>query len=142
VIRRLLTLGIAVVGVVLLALHGFASACTCAQPASVEEGLSRADSVFLGLVERFELSEYGRVATLRVRRVWKGREAPRIEIITGRGDADCGFHFIAGIDYLVFAKEDPSGALHTTICTRTKTASGEAVEDLKSLGPGTPLDWR
>jgi hypothetical protein len=27
----------------------------------------------------------------------------------------------------------------TFVCTRTKQASGESVEDLRELGPGTPL---
>ncbi len=130
-----------VVGAGLLALQGSATACTCAQPVSVEEGLKRADAVFLGLVERFELKDYGRVATFRVRRVWKGPEESRVRVSTG-GGADCGFHFVAGIDYLVFAKVNASGRLHSTICTRTKIASGEAVDDLKALGPGTPLGGR
>jgi hypothetical protein len=101
--------------------------------------VKQADAVFVGLVERFELKDHGRVATLRVRTVWKGPKVTRIEVATGGGDADCGFHFIVGIDYLVFAREDISGTLHTTICTRTKQASGETVDDLKTLGPGSPV---
>lgn len=133
-VRRLVS-GI-FVGAVLLALPGSAFGCTCAQPVSVSEALARADAVFLGLVERFELKDHHRVATFRVRRVWKGPEEARMRVTTGGGDADCGFHFIAGLEYLVFAHEDASGTLITTICTRTKPASGEAVADLGELGPG------
>ena len=121
-------------GIPLLAL-----ACTCAQPVSVQEGLKQADAVFLGLVERFELKDSGRVATFRVRRVWKGPEVHRVQVATGGGDGDCGYHFIAGMEYLVFAHRDASDTLRTSICTRTKQASGEAVDDLKALGPGTPV---
>jgi len=132
-----------VVGIVLsaglLALHSMAFACTCAQPFSVQEGLKHADAVFLGLVERFELEGSRRMATFRVRRVWKGPETSRIQVATGGGDGDCGYHFIAGVEYLVFAHRDASDALRTSICTRTKQASGEAVDDLKALGPGAPL---
>ena len=116
-----------------------AFACTCAQPVSVQEGLKQADAVFVGLVERFELRDSGRVATFRVRRAWKGLEAHRIQVATGGGDGDCGYHFIAGMEYLVFAHRDASDTLRTSICTRTKQASGEAVDDLKALGPGTSL---
>ena len=116
-----------------------ALACTCAQPSSVQEGLKQADAVFLGLVERFELKGSGRVATFRVRRVWKGTDAPRIRVTTGGGDGDCGYHFIVGMEYLVFARQGTWNTLQTNICTRTKRASGEAVDDLKALGPGTPL---
>ena len=135
-----------VVGIVLsaglLALHSMAFACTCAQPVSVQEGLRQADAVFVGLVERFELRDSGRVATFRVRRAWKGLEAHRIQVATGGGDGDCGYHFIAGVEYLVFAHRDASDALRTSICTRTKQASGEAVDDLKALGDGAPISGR
>ncbi len=136
--RRALVMGI-VVGAGLLAPQELALACTCAQPPSVQEGLKQADAVFLGLVERFELVGSGRVATFRVRRVWKGPEASRIRVTTGGGDGDCGYHFIAGMEYLVFARQGAWNTLQTNICTRTNRASGEAVDDLKALGPGTPL---
>ena len=116
-----------------------ALACTCAQPVSVQEGLKQAEAVFVGLVERFELRDSGRVATFRVRRVWKGPKTQRIQVATGGGDGDCGYHFIAGVEYLVFAHRDASDTLRTSICTRTKQASGEAVDDLKALGSGTPV---
>jgi hypothetical protein len=132
-----------VVGIVvsawLIGLQGLTLACTCAQPSSVQEGLKQADAVFLGLVERFELVGSGRVATFRVRRVWKGPEASRIRVSTGGGDGDCGYHFIVGMEYLVFARQGAWNTLQTNICTRTKRASGEAVDDLKALGPGTSL---
>jgi len=116
-----------------------ALACTCAQPASVQEGLQRADAVFAGLVERFELKGSGRLATFRVHTVWKGPETHRIQVATGGGDGDCGYHFIAGVEYLVFAHRGASDTLQTSICSRTKQASGEAVDDLKALGSGTPV---
>lgn len=135
-----------VVGIVLsaglLALHSMALACTCAQPASVQEGLKQADAVFLGLVERFELKGSGRLATFRVHTVWKGPEASRVRVSTGGGDGDCGNHFIVGVKYLVFARQGAWNTLQTNICTRTKQASGQAVDDLKALGPGTPVTGR
>src|SRR5574341_1514226 len=123
----------------LLGLQGLAFACTCAQPASVQDGLKQADAVFLGLVERFELKGTGRIATFRVHTVWKGPEASRVRVSTGGGDGDCGYHFIAGVEYLVLAHRGASDSLQTSICSRTKPASGEAVDDLKALGPGAPL---
>jgi len=138
---RALMLFIAIItgipGIPLLAL-----ACTCAQPASVQEGLKQADAVFLGLVERFELKGSGRLATFRVHTVWKGPEASRVRVSTGGGDGDCGYHFIVGVKYLVFARQGAWNTLQTNICTRTKQASGEAVDDLKALGPGTPVTGR
>lgn len=126
----------------LLGLQGLALACTCAQPASVQEGLQQADGVFAGLVERFELKGSGRVATFRVRRVWKGPKTHHVQVATGGGDGDCGYHFIVGIEYLVFARQGPWNMLQTSICSRTKQASGEAVDDLKALGDGVPISGR
>jgi hypothetical protein len=60
-------------------------------------------------------------------------------VSTGGGDGDCGYHFIVGVKYLVFARQDAWNTLQTNICTLTKQASGEAVDDLKALGPGTPV---
>jgi hypothetical protein len=104
--------------------------------------LKQADAVFLGLVERFELKGSGRLATFRVHTVWKGPEAFRVRVSTGGGDGDCGYHFIVGIEYIVFAHQTGRNRLETSICTRTKQASGEAVDDLKALGPGTPVTGR
>jgi hypothetical protein len=139
--RTVSVLAIPVIAGILGLPHG-ALACTCAQPISVQEGLTQADAVFVGLVERFELRDSGRVATFRVRRAWKGLEAHRIQVATGGGDGDCGYHFIAGVEYLVFAHRDASDTLRTSICTRTKQASGEAVDDLKALGDGAPISGR
>src|SRR5574341_170856 len=139
--RTVLVLAIAVIAG-LLGLPHRALACTCAQPSTVQEGLQRAHSVFAGLAERFELEGSRRMATFRVRRVWKGPESSRVQVATGGGDGDCGYHFIVGIEYIVFAHQSGRNRLETSICTRTKQASGEAVDDLKALGPGVPISER
>ena len=139
--RSVLVLAIAVIAG-LLGLPHRALACTCAQPSTVQEGLQQADAVFRGLVERFELRDSGRVATFRVHTVWKGPEASRVRVSTGGGDGDCGYHFIVGVKHLVFARQGAWNTLQTNICTRTKRASGETVDDLKALGPGTPVTGR
>ena len=136
--RWLVALGM-VLSMGVLGLQDVVLACTCAQPASVQEGLKQADAVFLGLVERFEMKGSGRIATFRVRTVWKGPEASRLDVATGGGDGDCGYHFNVGIEYMVFAHRGASDTLQTSICSRTKQASGEAVDDLKALGSGTPV---
>ena len=125
-------------GTALLALPAPARACTCAQPAVPREGLERADRVFLGKVERFEVKGGKRLATFRVATVWKGPLEARVAVATGGGDADCGVHFVAGLDYLVYASRGTAAAIETSICTRTAPRKG-AREDLEALGPGTPV---
>ncbi len=114
----------------------------CAQPATPQEGLKRSDAVFLGLVERFEIKGTKRVATVRVKTVWKGSVTSRVRVTTGHDDGDCGFHFIAGLEYVIYATRGAFNALETNMCSRTIHASGEAAEDLKALGPGTSIATR
>jgi hypothetical protein len=53
-----------------------------------------------------------------------------IEIRTGFGDADCGYTFKTGENYVVYAFKNAAGQLETTICSRTRPLA-LAAEDLK-----------
>jgi hypothetical protein len=44
-------------------------------------------------------------------------------------DADCGFRFVVGETYIVYGSKDDSGLLRTSICTRTRRASGHGEAD-------------
>ncbi|MET0850431.1 MAG: hypothetical protein ABW020_04795 [Candidatus Rokuibacteriota bacterium] len=120
----------------LLALPSLAIACTCAQPPTPQAGLESAERVFLGVVERFEVEGARRVATFRVGTVWKGPRQARITVTTGGGDGDCGVHFVAGREYLVYAGQGRQARLETSICTRTAWIK-DARDDMRSLGPGS-----
>ena len=122
----------------LCALPAPAIACTCAAPPTPQAGLERAERVFLGVVERFEVDGARRVATVRVDTVWKGPQQARLTVTTGGGDGDCGVHFVAGREYVVYARQDAQGRLATSTCTRTAWIK-DAREDVQSLGPGTPV---
>lgn len=60
----------------------------------------------------------------------KGRK--RVTIYSGTGGGDCGYWFLRGEHYLVYAYGDSGKALSTNICTRTRPMSS-AGEDLKFL---------
>lgn len=77
------------------------------------------------------LSPSARVVRLQVRDVLSGVPVgqTQIEIVTGLGDADCGYRFQVGTDYVVYAYQDGQGRLATGICTRTRPLT-EAAEDL------------
>lgn len=134
---RALGAGLAL-GTAAIALPAPALACTCAAPATVSAARDRADRVFLGAVERFEVAGARRVATFRVSTVWKGPADARLRVTTGAGDGDCGVHFVAGLEYLVFAGAGTAGEPETSICSRTAPRR-EARDDLNTLGPGTPV---
>lgn len=108
-----------------------ARACFCEQP-PVEQALGRSAAVFVGKVvgaemQRTETDESGNQVTYDVREVYLEVEeafrgakvGDRITIHSGWSGGDCGFWFLRGKRYLVYAGESSSGRLHTSICSRT-----------------------
>jgi len=104
--------------------------------------------VFSGTVvtveDAFRESEYGHIPNIRVvvelDRVWKGCEAVegeerprRVDLVTGSGGGDCGYHFEAGKRYLVYAYEGSDGVLTTGTCSRTSNLE-HAADDVAALG--------
>ncbi|HET9906155.1 MAG TPA: hypothetical protein VFQ23_05930 [Anaerolineales bacterium] len=76
---------------------------------------------------------------------WKGVEKTLVEVNTGRGDSDCGYSFVNGQEYLIyanFAYGIPDNYWVTSICTRNAMLH-DASEDLKYLNslPELPLKF-
>lgn len=122
-----------------------ASACSCANLPSVEEEFERSKAVFSGKVvdikEKLSLKGYTTKSILfEVTNTWKGVEQSQIIITTGQGGGDCGYNFIKGEEYLVYANETimyGAKSLVSTICNRTGVLSSSQ-EDLEILGEGQP----
>lgn len=121
-----------------------AYACSCAQPLSVEEELSRSTEVFAGRVlkvkeQRSMDGSMTKAALFEVIEIWKGGSESQIIIHTGSGGGDCGVHFEEGEEYLVYAYPSTmygdKETLITIICDRTKELV-QAQEDLAILGEG------
>jgi len=123
-----------------------ADACSCASPQPPEAALEEADAVFLGTIEKFEIEppvatspgEGHRIATIRVRRVWRGVQRPVVQVVTALYGGICGYDFIVGDDYLIYASRTKDERLSTGLCSRTRPEH-DSGEDLKALGPGTPV---
>ena len=106
--------------------------CSCKTTVTAEEMRDRASTIVLGTVVADSAAmldfhgdgrRYGaRVVTLVVGARWKGAEADTLRIRTGRGGGDCGFHFLVGESYLVFAS-GRDDALWTGICWPTARAA-------------------
>jgi len=127
-------------------------ACTCAAPESPATGFAHADAVFVGtvtgisgqapapsLLDRLRSwvglpvtgAFFARQLSVRVSDSWKGVTTADIEIHTGFGDADCGYNFRVGSQYVIYATKGQTG-FETSICLRTiEVASGAA--DLQYL---------
>ncbi len=129
---------------ILVACGTVAYACSCAPPPPPKESLEAASAVFSGKVLKIEdAGEFERAVTLEVKSIWKGVAAKTVTIRTASDGAICGYSFVKGKSYLVYAREIKQGEgdeaeklLTTNICSRT-TPLEAAEEDLKALGAGT-----
>jgi hypothetical protein len=120
-----------------------AAACSCAPPGPPRAELERADAVFAGTALDFQTGmrrvgatfmEEPRIFRLRVVAAWKAASAETVIVRTGSGGGDCGYDFMLGDTYVVYAhRVGESDTLATSICTRTEPIE-RADEDLKELG--------
>lgn len=136
-----------------------ASACSCAMPGTPQQEFVRADAVFTGrvvgsgtnlfrTVQNF-LAQYipfipyhfrgSRTFTFHVTQSWKGISQSTVTISTGFGDADCGYSFSTGTDYVIYAYHTGS-EYSANICSRTAPTS-QAPQDIAYLNtlPFLPL---
>ena len=126
--------------VVVLVLFSFAiaNACDCVASGPPCEAFWTADAVFAATVRSKSIitidSEVNRneqqvAVKLLVEDVFRGGLGGNdVEVLTGMGGGDCGYNFVKGQRYLVYAHER-RGRLYATICSRTKLLI-EAGEDL------------
>jgi hypothetical protein len=118
-----------------------AYACSCIPPAPPLESMANSDAVFSGKVMRIDSDEAPIInsadpvkVVFNVSRVWKGPEEGAIALSTARESASCGYNFVVGEEYLVYANNSETG-LTTGLCNRTMPLSS-AGEDLAALGEG------
>jgi len=116
-------------------------ACSCIPPSPPLESLAGSDAVFAGKVVRIEKEDGIIISSadpvkvvFAVSQVWKGEEKAEIDLTTARDSASCGYDFIVGVEYLVYANNSETG-LTTGLCSRTMSLS-MADEDLAALGEG------
>ena len=117
-----------------------ASACSCPASGPPCQAAWSADAVFTGTVKSIEPIEDSdrppglrsvRV-TLNVEQGFIGATSRVIEVTTGAGGGDCGYRFVAGRRYIVYANKHDTGGLVTGICNRTRPIEG-ADEDVRYL---------
>jgi len=125
-----------------------AHACECvgrreSREVTIAREFKLADAVFAGRVVRVGPRlepEWQHAVVFRVDRVWKGDSVTTHTIYTADVRGTCGFDFIPGQHYLVFAENVPVwGGLATSICMLT-TATKKAGDILAVIGDGTPVD--
>ena len=126
--------------------YDVAVACSCKPSPPPAEALKEARAVFTG--EAIRVREPGTTAVrnrrgkivahkvtlgaevrFKVIKVWKGLTRSVVTVY----DGPCGFGFVKGGRYLVYAYGD--GRLGTSMCSRTKSIDA-AQQDLTALGEG------
>src|ERR1051326_1835464 len=129
-----------------------AEACSCAGGSSPCHEYGRVAAVFVGTpiavrtVPRpanSDSEEYWapRTFTFSVETSFLGLAATAADVSTGLGGGDCGYDFILGRRYVVYAyKSAKNGRLSTSICTRTNPfeKANEDIEFLRSLESRRP----
>jgi hypothetical protein len=118
--------------------------CSCGGESPPCEAFGSATAVFIGRVtgakeQRRQKNEDGTTSTYQVGEIYfaveqsfLGAKGSTAVIHSGTGGGDCGYWFIKGERYLVYAYGDSMESLGTGICTRTRPLS-EAEEDLSFL---------
>jgi len=133
-LKRFFVIGVAALAIIIFNLHE-ARACSCLPPPPPAKAFAEADAVFIGKVVSFELTGdafSSRLAKFSITKIWKGERSAVSEILTANNSAACGYEFLIGESYIIYAYQASDGKLHTNICTRTRPAR-LAAEDLKYL---------
>lgn len=123
----------------------FACSCVDLDPNTPATAFDTADAVFVGRVNGILPSSEGQHISFHVQESWKGVSTTNTNIETGWGSGDCGYGFIPGKEYLVFAYERDVNWV-TGICSHTapvSTATSE-LSYLRTLPPLTltpTLSW-
>jgi hypothetical protein len=143
-IRRFLLLTLASLLVTLVS-AARAEACSCMMPGPPCQEFGEASAVFVGKVtgvvsgKPLKSSDGGeepgwatRTFKFAVTEAFSGVEGKAVEVSTGLGGGDCGYTFMKGTSYLVYASRSKDGTLSTGICSRTRPALG-ATKDLAFL---------
>lgn len=118
-------------------------ACSCVQATRAEQ-FDNANVVFLGTVENVSSDGWSQSVDFLVHETLKGDIDENVTVTTGMGGGDCGFDFMFGKPYVVYAYEE-GGKLGTGICSGTyspidsyessavETASDNTVEDSSAI---------
>jgi MYXO-CTERM domain-containing protein len=104
---------------------------------SPSEGRSVSHAIFAGEVTEIEPNKATRFGgleiTLRVKRMWKGDPEQEIKVHTAGSSAACGYTFVKGETYLVYALRDDADPMRVSLCSRTALVK-KAKDDLDFLG--------
>ena len=131
---------------------GDARACSCGGASGAPcEATWRADVVIAGIVRSVDLIDHvdlgapyqSTLVKFEVERSFVNGSPGIVELITGRGDGDCGYRFVAGKRYLVYASKPGSGRFRPKTLQPALLASSRPAS-ARARGPWKrpPRIWR
>lgn len=107
-------------------------ACSCVEPRPPSLEFDQSTAVFAGTAVSIERDNYGMKVHFDAERAWKGVADSAVVVITADPGGACGYDFKQGVEYLVYASDNPPKA---SLCSRTQPVA-DAYVDLAALGPG------
>lgn len=119
-----------------------APACSCTNLPDFTRAYQQSQAIFMGEVLEIASAApeypYDVRVTFQVEADWKGDVGATVAVLTPDNEGTCGFPFVVGTRYLVYALGAPySGELSTGLCWRTHETWPED-PDLALLDP-TPV---
>lgn len=139
---KYILLGVSVL--IVLLNSGRVLACGCKKPGPPCKAYGEASVVFIGTVKGVtegarkrkpngEINFQSRLFKFSVEETFSGAPTKESEVATGLSADDCGYPFVKGASYLIYAyRDEKDGRLYTSSCTRTKRVAN-ASEDLQYL---------
>jgi len=132
--RQLIVIGLLATAVV--AVPRLADACSCIGKRPACEAFWDPGAVFAGKVVSIEPQVADGLNSFTNRRVrfevaegFRGVDTAEVDVYTGNGGGDCGYAFVVGGSYLVYAYQATgSTRLTTGICSRTQPLSQAAAD--------------
>lgn len=95
--------------------------CVCDDKQDVKSAVLNATAVIQGQVEdTIWLNPFDYLVKIRVYRSWKGSDEPYLWIASTKFEKECGFNFITGHVYLIYAHSVTANLLAVSMCSRTK----------------------
>jgi hypothetical protein len=115
-------------------------ACSCPSSGVPCEAAWRADAVIAGIVRSVDTIDHvelgaphqSRLIKFEVEQSFVNGKPGIVELTTGTDSGDCGYRFVVGKRYLVYALNQAPGRLFTSSCSRTRPLEA-AAEDLAYL---------
>lgn len=112
--------------ILFLSYSKIAISCSCGEPPPLKKEFNSTFAIFVGKVIKGEAIKIednyvDRKFTVEISKVIKGELKNIVEIFTSIDDADCGYDFIIGRSYLIYAwNNDKGNKLIINCCSRTK----------------------